>query len=111
MEITEQRQGAVTVVKPGGPLCQSESEQFSQRIDEVMARSLGRFVLDASGIAYVDSAGLESLLRITNDLAESGRSLRVCAANETLREVMDLTGLADRFEFYEDVNAAVRSFL
>jgi len=111
MEITEQRQGAVTVIKPAGPLCQAESEQFAGRIDEVIARSLGRFVLDASAIPYVDSSGLESLLRITNDLAESGRSLRVCSANETLREVMDLTGLADRFEFYEDVNAAVRSFL
>ncbi len=111
MEISEQRQGAVTIVKPGGPLCHAEAEQFSGHIDEVMARSLGRFVLDASGIPYVDSSGLGALLRITNDLGESGRSLRVCSANETLREVMDLTGLADRFEFYEDVNAAVRSFL
>ncbi len=111
MEISEQRQGAVTVVKPGGPLCQAEAEQFASRLDEVLTRTLGRFVLDASAIPYVDSVGLESLLRITNDLAESGRSLRVCSANETLREVMDLTGLGDRFEFYEDVNTAVRSFL
>ena len=32
-------------------------------------------------------------------------------ANDTLREVLDLTGLSASFECYDDVNSAVRSFL
>jgi anti-anti-sigma regulatory factor len=48
---------------------------------------------------------------VSDELAGGGRSLRICGAGDTLREVFDLTGLADRFELYDDVNAAVRSFL
>src|SRR3954471_2684733 len=111
MDIHEQRHGAVTVVKPQGPLVLAEAEQFARHVDEVMLRSLGRFVIDASAIPYLDSMGLESLVKATNDLSASGRSLRICGAGETFREVLDLTGLADRFEHYEDVTTAVRSFL
>jgi anti-anti-sigma factor len=62
-------------------------------------------------VPYVDSVGLESLVGATEELSASGRSLRLCGAGETLREVLELTGLSGRFEYYEDVNTAVRSFL
>lgn len=111
MEIHEQRHGAVTVLKPQGPLCTADAEDFSRRVGEVMSRTLGRLVVDASGIPYVDSQGLEALVKATEELSEGGRSLRLCGAGETLREVLDLTGLADKFEHYQDINTAVRSFL
>ncbi len=111
MEIHEQRQGAVTIVKPQGPICGDDADQFGRAVGDVMVRSLGRFVVDASAVAYLDSRGLESLVTLTDDMTQSGRALRLCGANETVREVLDLTGLADRFEHYEDINTAVRSFL
>lgn len=111
MEIQEQRHGAVTVIKPNGPLCQADAEQFKAHARDVLGRSLGRFIVDASAVPYVDSSGLETLLWVTDEVAASGRSLRLCGAGETLREVLELTGLADRFEHYVDVNTAVRSFL
>jgi len=111
VEITESRQGAVTVVKPAGPICQGDAEQFRVVVLEVLTRSLGRLVVDASAIAYVDSPGLESLLAATDELASGGRLLRVAGAGETLREVIELTDLSDRFEFFDDVQTAVRSFL
>lgn len=111
MEIHEQRHGAVTVIKPIGPLVQGDASQFRSHVLEVMTRSLGRFVVDASGIPFVDSAGLEAMLETTEELSSGGRCLRLCAATETVREVLELTGLDDRFEHYVDVNLAVRSFL
>lgn len=111
MEIQEQRHGAVTVVKPQGPLVVGDAEEFRVRLADTMTRSLGRFVVDASAIPYVDSLGLEALVQSTDELGASGRALRLCGACETLREVLELTGLADRFEHYVDVNTAVRSFL
>ncbi len=111
MEMQEQRQGAVTVLKPVGPLCQDDASQFRKRAGELLTRSLGRFVVDASAIPYVDSKGLEGLVELTEILGQSGQVLKLCAVNDTLREVLDLTDLASMFEPYEDVTAAVRSFL
>lgn len=111
MEILEQRQGAVTVVKPIGPLVGGDAESFKMKLDDALDRSLGRLVLDAAELAFVDSRGLEVLKEATDQLSRSGQSLRVCGANETLREVLELTGIAEHFEQYQDVGSGVRSFL
>lgn len=111
MDILEQRQGAVTVIKPAGPLVGPDAEEFQQRLSGVIDRSLGRFVIDAAEIAYVDSRGLEVLKAASDVLGQSGQAVRLCGANETVREVLDLTDLSRCFEHYQDVSAAVRSFL
>ena len=111
MDIAEQRFGAVTVLRPVGSLALDEVSQFKSRLADAMVRSLGRVAVDASGVAYVDSRGLEVLVEASDELSRSGRALRLCGVNELFREVLDLTDLADRFELYEDANAAVRSFL
>ncbi len=111
MEIQEKRQGAVTVIRPQGPLVAEDAEQFRLRLGEVMHRSLGRFVVDLGGVAFVDSLGLEVLKHTTDLLGEGGQSLRVCGTNETVREVLELTDLAESFEYFADVGSAVRSFL
>jgi anti-anti-sigma factor len=111
LEIQEQRHGAVTVLKPMGPILQGETVMLRQRLNETISRSMGRIVIDATLVAYVDSPGLELLVQTTDQMANSGRSLRLAGATETLREVLELTGVGDRFEHYADVNTAVRSYL
>ena len=51
------------------------------------------------------------LVESAGDLSESGRTLKLCGVGETVREVLDMTGLDSLFEFYEDVNAGARSFM
>jgi len=111
VEIQEHRHGAVTVVRPDGPLVQDDAERFRSRINDVLGRSLGRFVVDASAVPYVDSVGLEVLADLTQELGHSGQALKLCGATETVREILDLTELTTLFEHYEDVQTAVRNFL
>jgi len=111
VEITENRHGAVAVVKPTGPLMGADAERLKAHLADVTSRSLGRFVLDASAIPLADSRGLEVLAEAAQELGDSGQTLRMCGAGETLREVLELTELAGLFEHYADVNTAVRSFL
>lgn len=111
MQIQEQRQGAVTVLKPTGPLAGEDAEAFKLRVTHVKQQSMGRFVIDASAIAFIDSLGLEAIADLHDELARSGQSLKFCAANETLREVFDLTEVGSMVEQYADAADAVRSFL
>jgi anti-anti-sigma factor len=111
MEFHLQKHGAVTVIKPSGPLMAADADAFRAKATETASASLGRLVVDASAIPFVDSTGLEALLDVTEELAKGGRALKLCAATPTLREVLDITGLASAFEYFTDVNTAVRSFL
>lgn len=111
MEILEQTSGAVKVLKPRGPLVGTDADGFKAKVLMVHGACLGRFVVDVSGVQYVDSRGLEVMVELTEELGQSGRALKLCGCNETVREVLQLTELVSLFEHYEDVNTAVRSFL
>lgn len=111
MEIQLQKQGAVTVLKPVGALTAADAQTFRTKVCEAADAALGRVVVDASGVPFVDSPGLEALLTVSEQLGAAGRSLKLCGVSPTLREVLELTGLADAFEYFTDVTTGVRSFL
>lgn len=111
MVLKEQRYGGVTVLRPEGPLKGEDAEQFRTRITDLLASGLGRCVLDASAIQFVDSKGLETLVDANEAMAQTGQMLKLCGVNETIRQVLEMTELSSHFEHFADVNAAVRSFL
>ena len=111
MKILETRQGAVTVLKPTGPLTQADATEFKNIAMKLLESNLGRVVVDMSATPFVDSMGLEALADLTEEMTKSGQMLKLCATNKTLREVLNLTGLSPMFEHFDDVNTAVRSFL
>ena len=111
MVLTEQKHGAVTALKPEGPLIGDDAAEFKLRLIERLTASLGRCVVDASGIPFADSKGLEALVEANDEISHSGHALKLCGVNETVRQVLELTGLSERFEHFADVNSAVRSFL
>ena len=111
MEIVKHQNGAVTVLKPVGPLGEADAEEVKKRMLDERARNLGRLVVDASAIPFIDSRGLEVLVEVAEELARGGQALKLCGANEVMREVFELTEVAALFEQFPDVNSAVRSFL
>lgn len=109
--IIEQRHGAVIVVKPDGPLVQDDAIALSEATLGKSRELLGRLAIDLSASPYIDSVGLETLLELADELDKCGQTLRLASVSATVREVLDLTDLTNRFEFHDDVNLAVRSYL
>lgn len=111
MKLHQQQHGAVMVFRPDGPLTRSDADQFKSQAIQAVNENLGRFVLDASEIAFIDSRGLEVLVEVSEEMSRGGQALKLSGVNETVRQVLELTGLAPTFEHFEDINAAVRNFL
>lgn len=111
MRIAETRHGAVTVLRPEGPLTEEAAGPLREAFASCSVRALGRVVLDCAASPHADSDGLEALVDIAERMTNSGMSLKLVGPTETLRETLDLTELAPMFEYYADVNSAVRSFL
>jgi anti-anti-sigma factor len=111
MKITETMAGAIGVLAPQGALVGGDAKQFRDTALEALERRRGRLIVDVGGCPFADSEGLEALLDITEALSEGGRTLKLCNASDTLREALELVGLAGLFELHGDVNAAARSFL
>ncbi len=111
MEIIEQTHGAVMVLKPVGPLVEDGADAFRKHALAAATNNLGRVVVDATAIAFLDGRGIECLVDVTEQMAESGAQLKLCGMNTTVQQALDLTGWSEAFESFDNVNAAVRSFM
>ncbi len=111
MIISQHNHGAVTVIKPEGPLVAQDADQFKDAVLKVLAGNLGRCAVDASAVPFVDSKGLEALVEANDQMAAGGQALKLCAVTETVRQTLELTQLASQFEYFADTDSAVRSFL
>lgn len=111
MVVKEQRQGAVTVLSPDGPIAGDDVVAFKQAVTEAARKTMGRLVVDLAATPFVDSEGLEAMLEISDALSTSGQTLRLCGICDTVRTILQITGLAEQFDEFADANSAVRSFL
>jgi anti-anti-sigma factor len=111
MRISEKKQGAVAVIQADGALVGEDADQMGEVVTRAAGSNLGRVVIDMSAVAFVDSRGLEVLVDLSEKVADAGRTLKLCAINKTVRQVLELTGLDSNFEYFDDSHSAVRSFL
>ena len=111
MVVKEQRHGAVTVLSPEGPIAGDDVALFRNALLEAARRTMGRFVVDLGAAPFVDSEALEAMLDVSDTLAVSGQTLRLCGICDTVRTILQVTGLVERFDEFADANSAVRSFL
>ena len=93
------------------------SEEFAAIFDRLEAAAAaagapGRpraphVVLNLSGVTYLNSSHLASLLRMRKKMTELGRSLVLCSLGDDVWSVMMLTGLDKIFRIVPDPMAAL----
>ncbi len=111
MEVIASQEGSVTVLKPMGPLIAAELNPLEQQLLLAGRNWITRIVVNLKDSAFIDSAGLELLLRCHRQFRDHGIHLKLCGLNEMNQKIFELTRLSQRFEIYADSAAAVRSFL
>jgi anti-anti-sigma factor len=89
--------GHGTVVLVSGDLDIESDESFQEILRHVLRSYSPRLLLDLAGVAYMDCAGLHSLV-VTRRRAETRKgSVRLTAASDTVRRVIAITGMKDVF--------------
>ena len=104
-------QGAVEVVTPEIALTLENAEDLFTAITEKTFMGQPMVVLDMANVPLIDSAGLETLIDIQQKLRESAGSLKLSSLTQLCADVFRVTGMAERFETFDDANSAVRSFV
>ncbi len=99
MKIVQQQVGHSSVLRPQGPIVGEDSQQLSAALSQVPGAPLELVVLDLTDVPFVDGRGLETLMEAAEARMRGGHMLHLAGVNETLREVLRLTGLDSLFEF------------
>lgn len=111
MKIEQRTVGTVDVLKPAGALVEDDATEFRKLLLARLKSPNPRVVVSLQGVPYLDSNALEGLLDATEELGERASALKLAEVSPTCREILELTGLAGKFRFFQDVEDAVRSYL
>ncbi len=96
---------------PDDALADAAAEEFTTRLKGELRGVNPRVVIGMEEVGYVDSVALEGLLDMADELSGRGAQLKLAGVTPTVREILEITGLSGRFQFFDGVDTAVRSFL
>jgi len=111
MNVIVSNTGAVTLLKPIGPLISGELEDLDTHMSRLAKDWVKRIVLNMAEVTFVDSAALEMICRYHRQFTDRGLKLKISSLNDTTRTALELTRLSRRFEIFPDTASALRSFL
>jgi anti-anti-sigma factor len=111
MKLEKHEIGTVEILSPQGVLSDDDAVEFSDLLLKRLSSPTPRVAVSLKDVAYLDSVALEGLVAAADAMIDRGGRLKLVAVSATCREIFELTGLSDRFQFFEEPNDAVRSFL
>jgi anti-sigma B factor antagonist len=84
---------------------------FEAAIDRAIRASRGAFVVDLSEVTFMDSAGINVLLRARALLGRADRDIVLICPPGGVLHVLELIGLAEQFAIFASRSAAARQLV
>ena len=92
MEIAVSDAGGVKVVRIEGKLDAQTSPDAHARLTQLIDQGATKIVVNFEKVAYISSAGLDTLLKAAKQLKRNSGELRICSLNGVVQEVFDISG-------------------
>ncbi len=109
MKLSHQNFEHISLLTLSGEFTADDTEQFRRATQERVSNGARHIVLDIENVDFIDSAGLEALLRLQERLGEQAGQLRLIKLDPSVERILALTRLDLAFETHESVEQAVRS--
>lgn len=106
MKITSHEESRIVFIHPAGDVDGKSAPDFK---DQVLARiePEGRIVLDMTGVSFMSSAGLRSMLLIYREAKGKAARIVLVGVNSDIRGSMSATGFLNFFTLNDRVEDAV----
>lgn len=109
MEFSTKQKDGVTIIGIKGKLDAASADSFKQNFESVVD-SGKNFVLDMSGVEFMDSTGLGRIVASLRGVSEKNGDLKLAGIRSDVMIVFQITRAFRIFDIYDDVNEAVDSF-
>lgn len=110
MNIRASKQNQVQQLFLEGRLDTNTSPLFTSYFNKLIEQGETLFLFDFSNLEYISSAGLRVLLSAGKIIKSKGGSLVLCALNENVFEVFEITGFTEIFEIKASLARAMEEF-
>lgn len=109
MKISAQEYEHICVLTLSGEFTAEDVDVFRRASGERIERGARHMLLDCEHLEFIDSAGLESWLRLRELLGQASGQLRLIKPDDTVSQILEMTRLGKAFESYNTLESAVRS--
>jgi anti-anti-sigma factor len=112
MRLESQIRDGVCILRLQGRFVTGSDAELVSAQNSLKAAGIAKAVVDLSAVPYIDSTGLAFVVELHKSLAGRGGQLFLADANERVREVLEMTRIAEivpLFEAVEDAEAALHS--
>ncbi len=100
----------VTVVNCQGRIVfGEESSHLRDYLKQILASSR-KMILNFSGVSYIDSGGLGTLVGVYSSARSAGADIKLTGLGQRLRDVLQITKLVTVFEVYDNEQQAIAAF-
>jgi len=111
LETRATKVGGASAIALTGELDLESGPRFSEEVELAVWDTRGAFVLDLSGLTFLDSSGLHALLRARAFLGREDRPLILVCPPGPARRVLDLASVLDTFVVYASAEAAAAALV
>ncbi len=107
MNISESKQGNVTILKAQGKLDATSSPELDKRLASLVENGTMQITLDLAGLDYVSSAGLRVFLSAAKRLQQAHGKLALANLSAQVQQIFDIAGFESILPVFKTVNEAV----
>lgn len=111
MKLSYEDHDAISVLTVSGELTADQTDAFRRSCTDRLAPETGvrDIVLDLEHMTLIDSAGLELLLWLSEELADRSGQLRLVKPDEMISQILSVTRLDRRFNIHSSIESAAKS--
>ncbi len=109
MEISTQKEKNCVVLHVNGKIDAVTSPAFEKDLASLIEKGEKVFLLDLSGLEYISSAGLRSILSTAKQLKPQGGKLLFSGLQGPVKEVFKISGFGSIFQIFESREDALKA--
>jgi anti-sigma B factor antagonist len=112
MHLEQRIAGNVAIITVNGDITLNQGGDvlLKDKVQSLIQQGNKNIVIDLSGVAYVDSAGLGQLVQAYATTKNKGGALKLVNVTKKLRDLLVVTKLLTVFDTYDNESAALASF-
>lgn len=100
----------VMILRADGGLNADNAGEFVDQIAKLVDAGIRKMIIDCSGLTYISSSGLGTLVMLHRRMSDLGGDVKVAGLTGMVAQALSLTRLDRLLQIYPDVNRARLAF-
>ncbi len=105
-----ERYEAVVIDLKGNVMGGEDTKEFNDLLHKLIDEGKKNIVVDLSDVKFMNSSGLGMMIGGLTTMKKAGGNLKLARVTEKIESLLIITKLITIFEFYENVDDAIKSF-